>query len=229
MVGIELVYLRISPVYWGFGIPRGDGSAVVVVPGFMMTDSYLTQFREWLDRIGYRSFLSGIGVNSECPNLLIKRHLIETIEQAYRATHKKVHLVGHSLGGMIARAIGCQMRDRVASVIMLGAPFQGVSVHSSVLRMIESARQQILERNGTDVLPDCYTAACTCSFLASLTQKFPKGVRQTAIYAKTDGLVDWRACITGDPGIDVEVSATHLGMVFSPIVYDVVARRLAGK
>ena len=32
LVGIEMVYLRLSPVYWGFGVPRGDGSAVIVIP-----------------------------------------------------------------------------------------------------------------------------------------------------------------------------------------------------
>jgi pimeloyl-ACP methyl ester carboxylesterase len=195
----------------------------------MGTDRYLSQFREWLERIGYQPFFSGIGFNAECPNLLIQLRLRESIEEAYRATGRKVHLVGHSLGGMIARAAACQMSDRVESIITLGAPFHSVCVHPSVLRTVEVVRQQILERNGDAVLPSCYTGACTCDFLTSLLGKFPKRVRQTAIYAKTDGMVDWHACMTGDPAIDVEVSATHLGMVFSPIVYDVVARRLASK
>jgi hypothetical protein len=29
--------------------------------------------------------------------------------------------------------------------------------------------------------------------------------------------------------VDFEVSATHIGLVFSPLVYSVVARRLAGQ
>jgi hypothetical protein len=37
LVGFEMATLRISPVYWGFGVPEGDGSAVVVIPGFMTT------------------------------------------------------------------------------------------------------------------------------------------------------------------------------------------------
>jgi hypothetical protein len=129
---------------------------------------------------------------------------------------------------MIARAASCQMADKVESLITLGAPFRQVCIHPSLLRTVELVRQQILTRNGDSVLPGCYTGACTCDFLTSLTGKFPKCVRQTAIYAKTDGLVNWETCMTGNPEIDVEVSATHLGMVFSPIVYDVVARRLAG-
>ena len=80
LVGIEMVYLRLSPVYWGFGIPPGDGSAVVVIPGFLLTDLYLTEFRSWINRIGYKAYFSGIGMNAECPNLLIQYKLTETIQ-----------------------------------------------------------------------------------------------------------------------------------------------------
>jgi triacylglycerol lipase len=228
LAGVEMTFLRISPVFWGHGVPHGDGSAVVVVPGFLATDRYLTQFRTWLRRIGYQPFLSGIRTNAECPNLLILRHVNGAIEEAHKSTGKKIHLIGHSLGGTIARAAAAQMPDRIASVITLGAPIRGVSAHSAVLRTAERVRKQILERNGDGVLPDCYTGACTCAFLESLKDKFPKSVRQTAIYTKTDGILNWRVCRTGNPRVDFEVSATHIGLAFSPLVYSVVARRLAG-
>jgi pimeloyl-ACP methyl ester carboxylesterase len=229
LVGVEMVYLRLSPVYWGFGIPKGNGSAVVVIPGFLGTDLYLTEFRSWLRRIGYQPFDSGIGFNAECPNLLIRQRLAETVIKAHRATRRKVHLVGHSLGGIMARAIGAQMPQRVASVITLGAPFGGVACHPSVMRVSEMVRQQILKRHGDGVLPGCYTSACTCNFVESVLTDLPKKVRQTAVYSKTDSIVDWQACRTGNPEHDFEVSATHLGLVFSPLVYSLVAHRLAGK
>jgi triacylglycerol lipase len=229
LVGVEMVYLRVSPVYWGFGIPKGDGSAVVVIPGFMGTDFYLTELRAWLQRIGYRSYSSEIGLNAECPNLLIKERLGETIRKAQKATRRKVHLVGHSLGGVLARAVASQMPDKVASVITLGAPFRGVSVHPSILRAAELVRGQILNRHGKGVLPDCYTGACTCRFLESLTARLPKAIDQTAVYTRTDGIVDWQVCMTGDARNDFEVSATHIGLVFNPIVYHLIAHRLAGQ
>lgn len=229
LVGIEMAYLRISPVYWGWGIPKGDGSAVVVVPGFLGTDLYLTQFRAWLRRIGYQTYYSGIRMNAECPNLLIQRALNETIEHAYTETGKKIHLIGHSLGGLLALAAATQWPKRIASVITLGSPLRGVSVHPSVLRAVDLVREQILERHSEGVLPDCYTARCTCDFLQSLEKKLPKSVRQTSVYTRTDGIVDWQVCATGDPEIDREVSATHMGLVFSPIVYSLVAQRLAGQ
>ena len=227
LVGVEMTYLRISPVYWGYGVPQGDGSAVVVIPGFLTTDFYLGEFRAWLRRIGYSPYFSNIGVNAECPNLLMRMRLTDTIQKAHRATRRKVHLVGHSLGGVLARAAAAEMPERVASVTTLGSPFRGLSVHPSVARTLAAVREQILEQHGDRVLPSCYTAACTCNFLQSLMSRIPMKVLQTAIYTKTDGVVDWQVCMTGDSAIDVEVSATHIGMVFNPLVYSVVAQRLA--
>src|ERR1019366_9208955 len=114
---IEMVSLRLSPVYWGFGIPRGDGSAVVVIPAFLLTDFYLAELRSFINRIGYKAYFSEIGRNAEGPNLMIPHTLTATIEKAYKETGRKVHLVGHSLGGVIARAAAFQMPHRVASVI----------------------------------------------------------------------------------------------------------------
>jgi pimeloyl-ACP methyl ester carboxylesterase len=228
LAGVELAFLQVSPVYWGFGIPRGDGSAVVLVPGFLGTDLYLTQFAIWLRRIGYKAFYSGIRLNADCPNLLIRRNLNDAIEQANKSTNGKIHLIGHSLGGALARAVATQMPERVASVITLGAPIRGIGARASVMSAADLVRKQILERHGKSVLPNCYTARCTCEFFQSLREEFPDSVRQTAIYTKMDGILDWRVCRTGDPKVDFEVSATHIGMVFSPLVYGIVARRLAG-
>ncbi len=228
LVGIEMMYLRLSPVYWGSGIPKGDGSAVVVIPAFLGTDLYLAEFRAWLHRIGYKPYTSRMGLNAECPNLLIRMYLAETIDKAFRATGRRVHLIGHSLGGVIARSAAAQMPDKVASVITMASPLRGIAVHPSIKRAVELVRRRILDRHGTAVLPDCYTSACTCDFLKSCTVNVPDTVCQTAIYTKADGIVDWRLCRTGDPEQDVEVSATHIGMAFSPIVYQLVAQRLAG-
>ena len=228
LVGVELAFLRLSPLFWGYGVPHGDGSAVVLVPGFLGTDLYLSHFGSWLRRIGYQSFYSGIRLNADCPNLLIRRHVNETIEQACKSTRGKIHLIGHSLGGTIALSAAAQMPDRVASVITLGAPIRGLEAHASIQHAADLVRKQILERHGRAVLPTCYTARCTCDFVEFLKGELPKSVRHTAIYSKTDGILNWKVCRTGDPEVDMEVSSTHIGMVFSPLVYSIVAKRLAG-
>lgn len=227
LFGAEILLLHASPVYYGLGVPRGDGSAVMIIPGFLGTDLYLTELHAWLRRIGYHPYFSGIGINAECPNLLIQRRLNQTIEKALAETGRKIHLIGHSLGGVIARSIAGQRPKEVASVITLGTPFRGTVANRAVLHAADAVRLQILEEHGRNVLPSCYTGRCTCSFLGSLRRKVPDSMLETAIYTRQDGIVDWRYCMTRDPEKDVEVPGTHIGMAFNPAAYSVVAERLA--
>ncbi len=227
LFGVEMLLLRASPVYYGIGVPRGDRSGVVMIPGFLGTDIYLMDMYAWLERIGYRAYYSGIGLNAECPNLLIKRRLNDTIDRALDDTGRAVHLIGHSLGGVIARSAARQRSEDIASVITLGAPFRGTAVHSRVLRAAEIVRNRILNTHGPGVLPDCYTGRCTCNFMDSLKKDLPDSIQQTAIYTKSDGVVDWQYCITDDPAVDVEVPGTHIGLAFNGVVYETIARRLA--
>jgi pimeloyl-ACP methyl ester carboxylesterase len=153
--------------------------------------------------------------------------LNETIDRARLETGGKVHLIGHSLGGIIARSAASQRPDDIASVITLGSPFRGTVAHSRVLRAAEMVRKNILRNNGPGVLPACYTGRCTCDFLDSLRRDLPGSIGETAVYTRSDGVVDWHYCITGDASVDVEVPGTHIGLAFNPAVYETIARRLA--
>ncbi|MGA7907990.1 MAG: alpha/beta fold hydrolase [Candidatus Sulfotelmatobacter sp.] len=223
----EILLLHATPVYYGFGVPRGDDSAVLIIPGFLGTDLYLMELHAWLGRIGYRPYFSGIGINAECPNLLIQRHLNETIERARAETGRKIHLIGHSLGGVIARSVAGQRPRDIASVITLAAPFRGTVTNRTVLHASEAIRQRILQEHGQRVLPDCYTGRCTCNFIDSLRRDIPESMIETAIYTRQDGIVDWRYCITKNPAVDFEVPGTHIGMAFNPSAYSILAERLA--
>ena len=227
LFGAEILLLHATPVYYGLGVPRGDGSAVVIIPGFLGTDLYLTELHAWLKRIGYRPYFSGIGINAECPNLLIQRRLNQTIEEAFGDTGRKIHLIGHSLGGVIARSAAAQHPKEVASVITLAAPIRGTVANRTVLHAAEAVRLRILQEHGRGVLPDCYTGRCTCNFIDSLRRRVPSTMLETAIYTRHDGIVDWRYCRTMDPDVDVEVPGTHIGMAFNAAAYAVVAERLA--
>jgi pimeloyl-ACP methyl ester carboxylesterase len=223
----ELLLLHASPVFYGIGVPRGDGSGVVIIPGFLGTDVYLMELYAWLGRIGYRPYFSGIGLNAECPNLLIQRRLTQTIETALAETRRKVHLIGHSLGGVLARSVAGQRPKDVASVITLASPFRGIVMHRTVLHVADTIRKRILQEHGRGVLPDCYTGRCTCDFLDSLKRDIPRSVFETAIYTRQDGIVDWKCCVTRNPEIDYEVPGTHIGLAFNPSAYSLIAERLA--
>jgi pimeloyl-ACP methyl ester carboxylesterase len=224
----ELAGLHLSPVFYGRGVPRGDGAAVVLVPGFLLPDAYLAEMRAWLRRLGYRACASGIRWNADCPNLLVNKQLRQALEQAREDSGgAPVHLIGHSLGGLMARAIAAQRPEDVASVVTLGSPFRGADAHPAVLRTTQAVRRKILGRGQPGVLPECYTGRCGCEFMQALRAGLPAGVPQTAIYTRSDGIVDWRSCVTGDARLDVEVRGTHLGLPFNAAVYRVVAHRLA--
>jgi len=224
-VGLDWLALRSSPVFYGIGVPRGNGSAVIVIPGFMGTDMYLQEIRHWLGRIGYRPYMSRIGWNAECVNTLADR-LSETMATAQSETGGKVHLIGHSLGGVIARSAAAQRPDRVASVITLGSPFRGIRSHPLVLAAGERVRERIRRENG-NTQPDCYTGYCGCDAVKAMQDGLPATIAQSAIYTKTDGVVDWRVCLTDNPETDFEVTGTHVGLVFNANVYGLIARRLA--
>lgn len=227
LFGAEVLLLHASPVYYGFGVPRGDGGGVVIIPGFLGTDLYLNELRAWLTRIGYRAYFSGIGINADCPNLLIQRRLNETIHKALDETGRKIHLIGHSLGGVIARSVAGARPKQIASLITLASPIQGTVAHRNIIHAAEAVRLRILQEHGDGVLPHCYTGRCTCNFVDSLRRKVPDSIRQTAIYTRHDGVVDWRFCMTGKKSQDFEVPGTHIGMAFNSAAYSIIGKRLA--
>src|SRR5690348_10709150 len=217
----EILLLHATPVYYGFGVPQGDDSAVVIIPGFLGTDLYLMELHGWLGRIGYRPYFSGIGLNADCPNLLIQHHLNETVEKALRETGRRIHLIGHSLGGVIARSVAGQRPKDVASVITLASPIRGTVTSKAVLHAAEAVRLRILQEHGDGVLPHCYTGRCTCNFVDYLRRELPQSMTQTAVYTRQDGIVDWRYCMTQNRKNDFEVPGTHIGMAFNPAAYSI--------
>jgi len=225
LVGLDWLALRASPVYYGCGVTRGDGAPVVVVPGFLGSDWYLLEMYYWLGRIGYRPHLSRIGRNADCLDLLLDR-LLGTVEEARASTGRPVHLIGHSLGGMLSRAAAVRRPDRIASVITLGSPFRGIRPHPLVMQATTAVRRRIRNRGGNASQPGCFTPACACDAVSALRVPLPPSVPQVAVYTKTDGIVDWRVCVNDDPTADVEVSGTHVGLAFNPRVYSIIAERL---
>ncbi|HEX8926000.1 MAG TPA: hypothetical protein VF786_09425, partial [Terriglobales bacterium] len=108
LYAVDFMMLHTAPVYYGAGVPRGDGSPVIMIPGFMHSDFYLVVMYAWLKRLGYRPYYSGIELNAECPDLLLKHKLNLVVDEALQETGKRIHLIGHSLGGVLARSLATQ-------------------------------------------------------------------------------------------------------------------------
>lgn len=218
----EWLQLRTSPVFSGQTIPPGNGSAVVTIPGFMCSDLYTACLTNWLARIGYRAYPSGLVRNNNCVEKLLQQ-LMMTIETAAAETDGKVHLIGHSLGGVMARIAALQRPESVASVVTLASPFRGIRAHSYVLWLGRRVRKRVQSEDA----PQCFTGFCNCPSVTALQKELPASVPTCAIYTKTDGIVDWRACIQDDPLYNAEVSGTHIGLVFNQQVYRLLGQWLA--
>ncbi|MEX2081403.1 MAG: alpha/beta fold hydrolase, partial [Dehalococcoidia bacterium] len=142
LFGLDWLALRMSPVYFGFGIPRGNGEPVVVVPGFLATDVYLAEMFAWLARIGYRPYFSHVGRNADCPDAVADM-LLTTVRRAHKETGQRVRLVGHSLGGMLARSVALDHPEVVESVVSMGAPFRdAVRAHPVVITAAAALRRR---------------------------------------------------------------------------------------
>ncbi len=222
--GIDYLSLKASAIYYGFGAKRGDGSPVVLIPGFMGTDYYMAELYFWLWRIGYKPQFSGIGWNANCLDKLGKK-LVATIEKAHDKTGKPAHLIGHSLGGILARSAAVQRAGIVSSVIALGSPFRGIRSHPMVMKTAEQVRSRILRENNNE-RPECFTGGCDCETVRAWDTCFPSDILQTAVYTETDGIVDWEVCIDEEPANNYKVSGTHVGLVVNPQVYRIIADRL---
>lgn len=228
---LDWLALRSSPVYYQLGVPRGDGAPVITVPGFRGNDLSLPllELDAWLWRLGYRPYRSRIGRNADCLNVLRER-LLATIDRAHAETGRKVHLIGHSLGGVLARSAAVARPEHVASVITLASPFRGLRSHRVVLHLTRDVRARIHARREAlgEGLPEaCYTSRCPCPAMTDAHVRVPAAVAQLAVYSKTDGVVDWRMCLLDDAASNVEVDGSHLGMAVNPQVYHAIATHLA--
>ncbi|MFT4825032.1 MAG: triacylglycerol lipase [Pseudohongiellaceae bacterium] len=225
----EWLRLRTSAVYFGIDIPKGKQQPVMLVPGFMSSDLTMLELQRWLKRIGYDAHLSRIVFNTDCPNQTA-RELISRIKSIHKKTGQKVSLIGHSLGGMLSKSIAQTEPELVDRVITLGSPFASlVKAHPSVVGIWEHLKNSSSGLIGRNLKPSCATGYCTCGFVKSMLMPQDVDVPQFAVYSKKDGVADWQSCIEDDPSANTEVNSTHIGMIFHPEVYRVIAQRLAQK
>ncbi|HSV36389.1 MAG TPA: alpha/beta hydrolase [Ramlibacter sp.] len=133
--------------------------------------------------------------------------------ELHRLHGRKVSLVGWSLGGVYAREIAKRRPEAVRQVITLGTPFASLEGGNHA-----GAVFTLLNRDRAQLPPD----------LAMRLRETPP-VPTTSIYSKTDGIVAWRGCLERrtERSENVEVAASHLGMVSHPEVMRIVVDRLA--
>jgi pimeloyl-ACP methyl ester carboxylesterase len=198
---------------------------VLLVPGFMAGDATLGGMAALLRAAGYRTYRAHIRVNVGCTQEAADR-LEQRLESIAIRRGRKVSIVGHSLGGMLARGLAARRPDLVAGIVSLGSPILAPGAVHGVLAW-DAAMLTRLARAGFGGMmsEDCIAGACARNSFEETRRPLDPEVGFTAIYSRRDGIVDWKACI--DPDAEaVEVPTSHLGMAFDPVVFDVVREAL---
>ena len=194
-------------------LPRGDGHAVLVIPGFGASDTSTQPLRYILARLGYAVHGWQHGRNLGM-RPAIKQGLAARLERLHAKHQAKVSLIGHSLGGIFAREMARAQPSLVRRVITLGSP---INVHPNannlmgVFRVINRGKPVKLDLEGFERRIVAPPVPCT------------------AIYTRSDGIVAWRCCLEDDaPNVEnIEVRGSHLGLACNQTVVRLIAERLA--
>jgi pimeloyl-ACP methyl ester carboxylesterase len=192
--------------------PKGDGHPVLVLPGFMASDTSTAPLRKYLNDLGHDARPWGNGRN--LGRFYRMRDVMrQQLADLHAETGRKVSLVGWSLGGVFSRYLALTNPDAVRCVITLGSPFSGDINATNAKRLYE-----YMSKEGDPDPND----------LTLLAGDLP--VPNTSIYTRLDGVVNWRTCIAkpaaNAENIEVHL-ASHLGIGVNPAALWAVADRLA--
>lgn len=195
--------------------PRGDGHPVLIVPGLGAHDVHTLPMRRFVARLGYEAlgWQQGfnLGAREGLDELLGK--LEGLLDEATTRRHRKVSLIGWSLGGVFARELAKHAPDKVRQVITLGSPFAGHPSATHATRVYEWLSGR--EAHDRDIIERVRVAP---------------PVPFTSIFSRTDGIVAWPSSVqaSNEMSENIPVSvASHLGLITNPVVLYIVANRLA--
>ena len=208
------------------GSPSRDADPVLLVPGFMAGDYTLAGLARRLRREGHRTYRAGIPLaNMGCT--LDTAEMIESrLEAIVARREQRVQIVGHSLGGMLARGVAARRPDLVSGIVTMGSPVLAPGAHHRSLTVFVLGLVAMSKVGVSGVMNEtCVGGECALESFQECQVALPAEVPFTAIYSRNDGIVDWRACL--DPAAaHVEVKASHIGMAVDPRVGDQVLSAL---
>jgi pimeloyl-ACP methyl ester carboxylesterase len=226
----EFARMMRSQVYRGRDVPRGDGRIVLVLPGLFGNDLYLEPMHRWLRRIGYAPVRSSLLVNAGCPQRLNEE--IESHLNIRRQTRRgPVAIIGHSRGGILARALAARLQADASHLIHLGSPAAAVTRAMDYRAATTGAPAgQAVYRAGLRARqlldPDCEAPECSCAFLDDVRRPLHARTRVISIYSREDPIVP-KAAARAPEGRNVEIEGSHSGLAYNVAAYQVIGEELA--
>jgi len=191
--------------------PRGDGHPVLVVPSFLRSDRHTASLRRFLKGCGYAVYGWKLGVNIG-PTATALDGIEKLLGEIYARHGRKVTLIGHSLGGVIARELAKKHPDQVRQLILLTSP-----IRLPTASPLEPVYKLLSRWHRIDAQ----------AAMADLNR--PPEVPVTAIFTRSDGIVTWQSCleVEGPQRESIAVEGAHGTMVRNAKAWRIIADRLA--
>jgi len=193
--------------------PKGNGRAVMLVPGYLADDHSMRPLGAYLKYLGYAVYYTELGRNMGKVNtdMMLLGDRVESVSQGLDG--EKVTLIGWSLGGVLTREVARLFPDVVQEVLTLGTPIVGGPKFTTVGKRYAKGNNIDLEEFELDV-----------------HQRNSIGLTQpvTSIYSKSDGVVGWQASVDiyNQHAINIEVNGSHMGLGVNPKVWLTIAEVL---
>ena len=136
-------------------------------------------------------------------------------------------LIGHSRGGHYARALGSRRPDLVSHAVSMGAGLREMLAVSYPTEAAVAAARSAAHRTGQARSPRCLTEGCDCAFARDFARAVPDrpGAPNQHLLAG-DGVIRWQSALAPDADC-VEVTGSHVGLIFNRKTYRAIAAALA--
>jgi pimeloyl-ACP methyl ester carboxylesterase len=178
--------------------PAVDPHGVLVLPGLGSTDRSTRSLRTVLRQ--QHHWVHGW---QQGRHKVWTREMIAHVEERLRELHERhgapVSLIGISAGGILARELAREHPERVRQVITVVSPFRHRDGDDNrIARLLSRIKPGDDDHFG---------------MLPREEERSRLPVPVTAIYSRSDGLVDWRSCVE-TPGTErdnIEIRTSHFG------------------
>ncbi len=195
--------------------PKGNGQAVLVVPGLLSSDLNTWPLRRMLKKMDYAVYGWEMGMN--LANLDDLSLLDQKLKAIYKNHQHKVIVIGWSLGGIYTRKLALDNPGLIEQIMTLGSPFRSLHAPGPAMTTLK-----LLYRSNEIPIPEEHREW--------LTQcQAPLPVKTTCIYSTIDGIVPWNLClesIEDDLHKNIKVRSSHNGMVHNLQVLKAIVAQL---